>query len=53
MYDKKTIDCTEFPNFEMMDAKIASALSKTIQNSHIKRKVSLDEQKAQEEDRFL
>ena len=37
----------------MLDAKIASALNKIIQNSHFKKKVSLDEQKAQKEDRFL
>ena len=42
-----------FPNFEMLDAKIASALNKIIQNSHFKKKVSLKEQKAQKEDRFL
>ena len=42
----------EFPNFEMLDAKIASALNKIIQNSQF-RKVSLEEQKAQKEDRFL
>ena len=42
-----------FPNFEMLDAKIASALNKIIQNSQIKKKVSLEEQKAQKEDRFL
>ena len=43
-------DC---PNFEMLDAKIASALNKIIQNFQFKRKVSLEEQKAQKEDRFL
>ena len=38
----------------MLDAKIASALDKIIQNSHVKKKkVSLEEQKAQKEDRFL
>ena len=42
-----------FPNFELLDAKIASALNKIIQNSHFKNKVSLEEQKAQKEDRFL
>ena len=36
----------------MLDARIASALNKIIQNSHLK-KVSLEEQKAQKEDRFL
>ena len=42
-----------FPNFEMLDARIASALNKTNQNSHFKKKVSLEEQKSQKEDRFL
>ena len=41
------------PNFEVLDAGIASALNKIIHNSHFKRKISLEEQKAQEEDRFL
>ena len=41
------------PNFEVLDAKIASALNKIIHNSHFKRKISLEEQKAQKEDRFL
>ena len=40
-------------NFELLDARIASALNKIIQNSHLKKKVSLEEQKAQKEDRFL
>ena len=42
-----------FPNFEMLDARIASALNKIIQNSQFKKKVSLEEQKAQKEDWFL
>ena len=37
----------------MLDAKITSALNKIIQNSQFKKKVSLEEQKAQKEDRFL
>ena len=37
----------------MLDTKIASALNKIIQNSQFKKKVSLEEQKAQKEDRFL
>ena len=41
------------PNFEVFDARIASALNKIIHNSHFKRKISLEEQKAQKEDRFL
>ena len=34
-----------FPNFEMLDAKIDSALNKIMQNSQFKKKVSLEEQK--------
>ena len=41
------------PDFEVPDAKIVSALNRIIHNSHFKRKVSLEEQKAQKEDRFL
>ena len=41
------------PNFEVLDARIASALNKIIHNSQFKRRISLEEQKAQEEDRFL
>ena len=37
----------------MLDAKIASALNKIISSSHFKKYVSLEEQKAQKEDRFL
>ena len=42
-----------FPNFEMLAAKIASALKKIITNSHFRKRVSLEEQKAQMQDRFL
>ena len=41
------------PNFEVLDARIASALNKIIHNSQFRRRVSLEEQKAQKEDRFL
>ena len=41
------------PNFEVLDAKIASAQNRIINNTQIKRKVSLEEQKAKKEDRFL
>ena len=40
-------------NFEVLDARIASALNKIIHNSHFKRRISLEEQKALKEDRFL
>ena len=41
------------PNFEVLDARIASALNKIIHNSHFKRRISLEEHKAQKQDRFL
>ena len=41
------------PDFEVLDAKIASALNRIIHNTQFKRKVSLEEQKGQKEDRFL
>ena len=42
-------------NFEVFDARSASAQNKIIHNSHFKRKISLEEQKkkAQKQDRFL
>ena len=44
---------THGPNFELLDARIASVLNKIIQNTRFKKKVSLEEMKAQKEDRFL
>ena len=41
------------PNFEVLDARIASALNRIIHNSHLKRSISLEEQEAQKQDRFL
>ena len=41
------------PNFKVLDARIASALNKIIHNSHFKRRINLEEQKAQKQDRFL
>ena len=41
------------PNFGVLDARIASALNRIIHNSHFKRRISQEEQKAQKEDRFL
>ena len=41
----------KFPNFEMMDAKVKSAVNENIQNHHFKKKVSLEEQEVPKEDR--
>ena len=39
--------------FEVLDARIVSALNKIIHNSLFKRRISLEEHKAQKQDRFL
>ena len=43
----------QMPNFEVLDARTASALNRIIHNFHFNRRISLEEQKAQKEDRFL
>ena len=48
----RSVSGKDFPNFEMLDAEIASALNKIIKNSQFKKKVCLEKQKAQKEDRF-
>ena len=45
--------CISMPDFEVLDARIASALNRIIHNSHFRRRISLEEQKAQKQDRFL
>ena len=49
----RSIRGTHGPNFELLDARIASALNKIIQNTRFRKKVSLEEMKAHKEDRFL
>ena len=49
----RSIRGTHGPDFEVLDAKIASALNRIIQNTRFKKKFSLQEMKAQKEDRFL
>ena len=41
------------PSFEVFDARIASALNNIIHNSQFKRRISLEEQKAQKQDSFF
>ena len=50
---RSTQGITPFPDFESLDARIASSLNKIIRNSYFKKKVSLEEQQAQKADRFL
>ena len=42
----RSIGGKDFPNFELLDARSASALNKIIQNSYFKKKVSLEERKS-------
>ena len=49
----RSIKLTHGPDFELLDARIASALNKIIQNTRFKRRVSLEDIKAHKEDRFL
>ena len=49
----RSIEGKDPPNSEMLDARIASASNKIIQNPHFEKKVSLEEQNAQKEYRFL
>ena len=49
----RSIRGTPGPNFELLDARNASALNRIIQNTRFKKKVSLEEMKAHKEDRFL
>ena len=48
-----SLRCISMPDFEVLDARIASALNKIIHNSHFKRRISLEEHKAQKQDLFL
>ena len=43
----------DFPDFEMLDARIASTLRRIIFNACFKRRVSVEEQRAQKQNRFL
>ena len=49
----RSVKGTHGPDFELLDARIASALNKIIQNIRFKQKVNLEEMKAHKKDRFL
>ena len=49
----RSIRGIRMPDFEVLDAKIAPAPNKIIQNARFKKKVSLEEMKVHKEDRFL
>ena len=49
----RSIKGTHAPDFQLLDARIDSALNKIIQSTRFKKKVSLEEMKAHKEDSFL
>ena len=49
----RSIKGTRGPDFELLDARIASALNKIIQNTCFKKNISWEEMEGQKEDRFL
>ena len=51
--NSRSIRGTHGPQFELLDARIAAALNRIIQNTRFKKKVSLEEMKAQKAERFL
>ena len=44
---------TDFPDYDMLDAMIASALKKLLTHVHFRKRVNVEEQRAQNSDRFL
>ena len=50
---KSSCSITRIRTQILKDAKIASAVNRIIKNTRFKKKVGLEEQKAQKEDRFL
>ena len=49
----QSIEGRFFPVFEMLDAKIASALKRIISSQHFRRRVGVEEQTARKYDRFF
>ena len=53
-FDEVLTSRTDFPDFDMLDAMIASALKKLLNTQiHFRKRVSVEEQRAQTHDRFL
>ena len=53
LISSRSVRGIRMPDFEVLDGKIAPAMNRIIQNSRFKKKVSLEVQKAQKEDRLL
>ena len=48
----QSIEGRDFPDIEMLDAKITSAMKRIISNQYFRRRVSVDEQTAQKYNTF-
>ena len=54
MTSRSIVERSEFPDYHVLDAMIASALKKLLdKHVHFRRRVSVEEQRAQEDDRIL
>ena len=53
MTSRSIVGRKDFPDYDMLDTKIAPALKKLITNMHFRRRVSTEELRAQNETRFL
>ena len=54
MTSRSIVVRNDFPDFDMLDAMIASALEKILNTQvHFRKRVSVEEQRAQKHDRFL
>ena len=48
-----SIEGRDFPDFEMLDVKIASALKRSMSNQYVRKRLDVEEQKAHAQDRIL
>ena len=53
MTSQSIVGRRDFPDSEMLDGRIASALGRIISNASFRRRVSVEEQRAQKYNRFL
>ena len=53
MTSRSSTGRTDFPDVDMLDTMIASALKKLLTHVHFRKRVSVEEQRAQKYDRFL
>ena len=54
MTSRSIVERTDFPDYDMLDAMIVSVLQKLLdRHVHFRRRVSVEEQRAQKYDRFL